>query len=402
MVRKTLRYGLVRINGNFGLDDKLDDRREEQRREGDQLIYDIRSMMRENEIHRSLDIVLEALKTHGYASPRIYRHRESEDECVLMAYLDLPDQFKDESVRFSVQQNRVLREIINEEHMHYSLDIHTDLREELTENDPLNHIVEKGFITIPYKGESSTYPKQIKGVIVVNYDPEVKIVGTSEFEILEEVGEFVGTQVSRVLEHHEQEKKEKLLEEANIQLEIVNRELEDANAQLEEANVRLEELALRDGLTELYNRRKFHQDLEQYFNDSREKEENHYLGLIDVDKFKGINDGFGHNEGDKVLIHIGSVLEKISNQYKDLTSYRQGGDEFAFAVKSDSLEYVREIAIEIKKQIGKYLLPTGAPIFASIGIDKVSKYDDSFDDWINRADNSLYAAKKEANGIVIN
>ena len=190
------------------IDDKLDDRREEQRREGDQLIYDIRSMMRENEIHRSLDIVLEALKTHGYASPRIYRHRESEDECVLMAYLDLPDQFKDESVRFSVQQNRVLREIINEEHMHYSLDIHTDLREELTENDPLNHIVEKGFITIPYKGESSTYPKQIKGVIVVNYDPEVKIVGTSEFEILEEVGEFVGTQVSRVLEHHEQEKKE--------------------------------------------------------------------------------------------------------------------------------------------------------------------------------------------------
>ena len=100
MTRQELGFGLRRVNGNFGLDDRRDDFR----RDGDRLIHKVRTeMMVENDIRSSLDVVLRALKEHGYISPRIYRYRESEDECVLMAYLDLPDRFKDEKVRSTVQ-----------------------------------------------------------------------------------------------------------------------------------------------------------------------------------------------------------------------------------------------------------------------------------------------------------
>ena len=77
---------------------------------------------------------------------------------------------------------------------------------------------------------------------------------------------------------------------------------------LNESYKRLETLSIIDKLTGLYNRRYFDEALEREV--LRAKRFNQALGLlfIDIDKFKHLNDTYGHNEGDKVLQHLGQLI----------------------------------------------------------------------------------------------
>jgi diguanylate cyclase (GGDEF)-like protein/PAS domain S-box-containing protein len=158
-----------------------------------------------------------------------------------------------------------------------------------------------------------------------------------------------------------------------------------------------------DPLTALPNRVLFNDRLEHGI--AQAKRHNRILAVmfIDLDKFKHINDTFGHEVGDKVLIEVANRLIKFTR--KDDTVCRQGGDEFLyllFEIKNET-----DVVIIAKKLI--HTLSESCPIKAgnkavtpdimpSIGIAIFPKDGDTSDALIKKADNAMYRAKRNNTG----
>lgn len=115
--------------------------------------------------------------------------------------------------------------------------------------------------------------------------------------------------------------------------------------------------------------------------------------MMDIDKFKSINDTFGHAEGDKALITVSDALKKVVNQHR-MPSFlcRYGGDEFIIIVHPAELEeterLIAEIRDEVDREEGSYTLSVSA------GYDLLKDINDSIQDCIIRADKNLYIDKK--------
>ncbi|WP_321471561.1 GGDEF domain-containing protein [Halarcobacter sp.] len=156
----------------------------------------------------------------------------------------------------------------------------------------------------------------------------------------------------------------------------------------------LEDKMHRDHLTDVYNRRKMEADLNIYINQNNSRDL--CAIFIDADRFKGINDNFGHDAGDRVLSLLG---EKLKKHAIDLNGqvYRYGGEEFiilCFIDKESLIIKLNELRADIKSQ--KIYHPRrDISITVSMGI---SFYRDckSKDEMIKKADNNVYKAK--ANG----
>ena len=119
--------------------------------------------------------------------------------------------------------------------------------------------------------------------------------------------------------------------------------------------------------------------------------------MVDIDHFKKINDEHGHQNGDKILQYVASVLTK-NFKGKDMVA-RFGGDEFAVIVENAPVAGVKKIAETIREQISESALKrtdTGEPlgtVTLSIGYDCV-KPDDDPDNVLKRVDKALYNAKQ--------
>lgn len=136
--------------------------------------------------------------------------------------------------------------------------------------------------------------------------------------------------------------------------------------ELERQNVRLKDMALRDSLTGLYNHASFCDRLDEIFMTARESKTPMAVAMIDVDDFKGVNDTFGHQAGDQVLIEIAAImknsireydyLEKSQdpltgdNRHYDLAG-RYGGDEFMMALPQCNKDTAIKIAERILAKI---------------------------------------------------
>jgi diguanylate cyclase (GGDEF)-like protein len=108
----------------------------------------------------------------------------------------------------------------------------------------------------------------------------------------------------------------------------------------------LEQLSMCDGLTSLLNRRafdfRFLSEVERAHRQAYEL----FLAFIDVDNFKEYNDNFGHQEGDKVLVSLGKILEECTRNSVDMT-FRLGGDEFAVLLPQTTATQATEIVQRI-------------------------------------------------------
>ena len=119
--------------------------------------------------------------------------------------------------------------------------------------------------------------------------------------------------------------------------------------------------------------------------------------MMDIDRFKSINDTYGHAEGDKALTIVADALKKTVNRHS-MPSFlcRYGGDEFILIIHPVQLEetgqLIDEIRGEIKRTQGQY------PVSVSAGYDTLSDVDDSVQDCIIRADKQLYEDKKRLAG----
>ena len=190
-----------------------------------------------------------------------------------------------------------------------------------------------------------------------------------------------------------------LVSEKNIELERKNLELEEIvkerTRELSEANERLEKISTLDELTGLPNRRFVMGELERLIHQWKRYQVTFSILFIDVDKFKSVNDIYGHEYGDQVLKWIAQFLN--SHIRKTDIACRLGGDEFVIiCAHCDSLS-----AFEMGKKLNESYqqleesekLPFWNPSL-SIGIAGYSDEINAVSEILNKADAAMYEAKK--------
>lgn len=157
----------------------------------------------------------------------------------------------------------------------------------------------------------------------------------------------------------------------------------------------LEDLALRDGLTMLYNHQQFHTRFEEDFS----RAQRYCLPLscvfADIDDFKSINDRYGHVVGDVVLKRIGKLIQQLLRK-SDLAA-RYGGEEFAVLLPNTAGKGACEFADRLQKRIEELsiLQLNGGQVSISVGV-ATYQYGNvkSYNELLQRADEAMYAAKQ--------
>ncbi len=149
----------------------------------------------------------------------------------------------------------------------------------------------------------------------------------------------------------------------------------------------------RDFLTGLYNRRHFFSVMETYFVDAVNRDEEFVLALIDIDNFKLINDTYGHDIGDEVIIHVAEII-RSNVQYQDVLS-RFVGAEFCLVLKNTTREKALEILERIRQRVSltPYTIEPDQEIFTTVSIGAALEHDNSINETINEADSQLLHAK---------
>ncbi|MFW5998683.1 MAG: GGDEF domain-containing protein [Halanaerobiaceae bacterium] len=185
----------------------------------------------------------------------------------------------------------------------------------------------------------------------------------------------------------------------NNELSSKTRKLTKKNINLKNANNKIENLLKTDELTGLSNRRYFM----DYFKNmlSQSKQEKFYLCIVmgDLDKFKNINDTYGHNAGDEVLSLVGELLSQETRK-QDLAA-RIGGEEFAVLLLETRLPEAEEYAERIRNLISQLEFDNiPEKITISLGLTE-RKEDDTVKSFLVRADEALYQAKNTGRNKVI-
>jgi diguanylate cyclase (GGDEF)-like protein len=151
--------------------------------------------------------------------------------------------------------------------------------------------------------------------------------------------------------------------------------------------------AIRDPLTGAFSRNSGTELIDLQFTIAQRNDAPLSVAFLDLDHFKGVNDEYGHEAGDRVLIHM---IETVTGHLRhgDMLS-RWGGEEFLLLMPATTLEQA-ETAIERLRGIGFGLRPDGAPVTASIGI--AERRADQAGDWkqlVEMADQRMYCAKQD-------
>lgn len=165
-------------------------------------------------------------------------------------------------------------------------------------------------------------------------------------------------------------------------------------------NAELLRLSITDNLTKLYNRVKLDKSLQEEMNRSLRYNTNFSIILLDIDYFKKVNDNFGHQVGDEVLIESAQVLSKNIRNVDILG--RWGGEEFLVICPETKIEDAIKVASHINAAIKLHKFTTYPnTVTMSLGVASFNKDIKNVDDIILNADKALYQAKEEGRDKVI-
>jgi diguanylate cyclase (GGDEF)-like protein len=183
---------------------------------------------------------------------------------------------------------------------------------------------------------------------------------------------------------------------ANWELKLANAEISAKKDELDRANVRLEELSRHDPLTGLSNRRdmmeKFEEEKIRFDRTGRP----FALIMADIDSFKDINDGHGHDCGDFVLKRLAGVLRSSLRKLTWIS--RWGGDEFLLLLPETNLAGARRVTDKIRDRMARTPFSwdgQALDVRLSLGVS-VFREGTEIDDLLREADQDMYRKKKAA------
>jgi len=167
----------------------------------------------------------------------------------------------------------------------------------------------------------------------------------------------------------------------------------------------IERLSLIDQLTGIPNRRSFDERLQMEWKRAKREQMSISLLMLDLDKFKYINDTYGHQQGDIVLQAVAKNLQQAFNRPADFTA-RWGGEEFVVLLPNTHLSGAMNIAEKIRSGVEKMEIPYYEGIIikltVSIGVNSlVPEQNSSINAFISNADKALYAAKDAGRNKII-
>ena len=210
------------------------------------------------------------------------------------------------------------------------------------------------FVTIPLKIE-----KEIVGVLNIN-DGEQDSFEESSLEMVLDISDFISMSISNAI-LYEQTK----------------------------------QLAVTDGLTGISNRPNMEQALQNEFERSMRYGAPLSVVLLDVDHFKGVNDTYGHQKGDEILVAIASLLKKVCRA-NDIAA-RYGGEEFLMILPQSNAQGAFKIAERLREEMMKMNFTGNESNFSVTTSCGVAELDRDFikntDQLIAMADHALYDAK---------
>lgn len=159
-------------------------------------------------------------------------------------------------------------------------------------------------------------------------------------------------------------------------------------------------LSMRDGLTGLFNHTSFFELIDMELRLYERYGTIASLLIMDIDDFKDINDFYGHQEGDRILIELAAII-KGQTRASDICC-RYGGEEFAVILPFTDARVAGEIAEKLRTALMRNL-PNGQHLTVSLGVASCDESTTSSYALIKRADDALYQAKKNGkNQVVIN
>ncbi|MDH4944940.1 diguanylate cyclase [Sulfurimonas sp. C5] len=185
---------------------------------------------------------------------------------------------------------------------------------------------------------------------------------------------------------------DELLKEKNKNEEELKLAVEERTEELEGAKKALENLVGTDNLTKIKNRRAYKEKIEELLSKYNRHHHPFCMIIFDIDDFKTINDTYGHQMGDIVLMEITELVSRHTriNDY----FFRIGGEEFALLLENTSLEKAKKLAQHIVELIGIRLkLIKGRQITVSMGLTEVVEGDNE-DSIYKRTDSLLYKSKQ--------
>ena len=181
-----------------------------------------------------------------------------------------------------------------------------------------------------------------------------------------------------------------------LRIKRLQDELDQKNRELEFVNKRLRKLSITDGLTDLFNHRHIHELLHEEFERTKRSGEPMAVAMMDLDRFKQVNDTYGHPTGDVILYETARILRQTVREIDMVGRY--GGEEFIVILPGADEAAAHHFAERVRETVAGYVyqddanevrmtLSGGVASFPGPGMDHP-------DLLIKRADEALYAAKE--------
>jgi len=174
------------------------------------------------------------------------------------------------------------------------------------------------------------------------------------------------------------------------ELKIIKDAIKNMNYEIVKRETELKYISETDPLTKIYNRRAIISFIEIEIQKSKNFESEYTLIMLDLDKFKRLNDKFGHLFGDEVLREVSKI---VSYNIKDTDKFgRYGGEEFLILLPNTILSEGIIIAERLRRKIEEMTWENDVVVTASMGVIRNMKAD-NLDTSLERVDNLLYKAK---------
>ena len=232
--------------------------------------------------------------------------------------------------------------------------------------------------------------------------------GHLEYTLLSRHGLVVGSFIEMILFslalaykiRELQKEKIAIVAKANAELDS---KIKERTQELEDSKDQLKELANRDPMTNLYNRRSFFDMSLELLNIAKREDKPLSLVMFDIDKFKNINDTYGHAIGDKVITLFASIIEQTRES--DI-AVRIGGEEFVLLLPNTDKNGAYKIATNIRKAVEKQKISVDNKEYfhytISGGVSSINlKEETDIHKTLSRADENLYKAKKNGRNLII-